>query len=84
MIPLRAGTKRSHNLTYTADQKENIDMWKNALLTRVFRSDVNSFTTLPGIKFRRFINLGYRRILRLASGHRIHLEAYPTLETEIK
>jgi len=55
-------------------------MWKNVLLTRVFRSDVNSFTTLPGIRFRRFINPVYRRILRLASGHRIHLESYPKLE----
>lgn len=55
-------------------------MWKNILLTRVFHSDAESFTSSFGIQFRRFINPVFRRILWLASGHRIHLETYPKLE----
>ena len=55
-------------------------MWKNILLTRVFTSTPKTFATAAGFKFRRFIKPALRPILRLASGHKIHVESYPQLE----
>lgn len=55
-------------------------MWKNILLTRVERSTPETFATPFGFKFRKVFKPILRPILRLASGRRIHVEAYPKLE----
>lgn len=55
-------------------------MWKNILLTRVLTSTPKTFATAAGFKFRRFIKPALRPILRMASGRKIHVEAYPQLE----
>lgn len=57
-------------------------MWKNILLTRVEASSPKTFTTSFGIRLRRKLNPFLRPVLRLASGRRIHVEAYPELEKE--
>lgn len=51
-------------------------MWKNFLLTRVEKSTPETFATPLGFKFRRILKPALRPILRLASGRRIHVEAY--------
>lgn len=55
-------------------------MWTNVFLTRVENSNTDTFATPFGFRFRKFIKPGLRPILRLASGRRIHVEAYPKLE----
>lgn len=58
-------------------------MWKNYLLTRVEKSTHETFATPFGFKFRRCIKPALRPILRLASGRRIHVEAYPELVKDV-
>lgn len=55
-------------------------MWTNILLTRVKKSNVQTFATPFGFKFRRFIKPALRPMLRLAAGRKIHIESYPKLE----
>lgn len=58
-------------------------MWTNYLLTRVEKSTHETFATPFGFKFRRCIKPALRPILRLASGRRIHVEAYPELVKDV-
>lgn len=57
-------------------------MWKNILLTRVLKSTPETFATPIGFKIRKYIKPWLRPILRLASGCRMHVEAYPELEKD--
>ena len=52
-------------------------MWTNYLLTRVEKSTPEAFAAHFGFQLRRLMKPALRPILRLASGRRIHIEAYP-------
>lgn len=47
------------------------------------KSTPETFATPLGFKFRRILKPALRPILRLASGRRIHVEAYPELEKDV-
>lgn len=53
---------------------------KNIIIGKVKTDNVENFTTSFGIKVRRFINPGLRKVLKLATKRKIVLENYPVLE----
>ncbi len=52
---------------------------KNPFLDRIMYLGVDNFTTDFGLKFRRFINPVFRRLLRMGTRRKIFVEQYPKL-----